>query len=166
MEGGFGEPVLRVDRGHGDHADPDDVFNLHESRLPWTCDVGGWTSWDLFDFSRGAAARPPSAARRVATGAGGRIGPMIAEPTYEQMQALAIKLTQKLCKRVAAGDEDLSEEEAFIVTVVELYDRLGTADEVALSRQHFVILRELANKMMLQTAADVLAAKQAPDTLH
>ena len=91
---------------------------------------------------------------------------MIAEPTYEQMQALAIKLTQKLCKRVAAGDEDLSEEEAFIVTVVELYDRLGTADEVALSRQHFVILRELANKMMLQTAADVLAAKQAPDTLH
>ena len=71
---------------------------------------------------------------------------MIAEPTYEQMQALAIKLTQKLCKRVAAGDEDLSEEEAFIVTVVELYDRLGTADEVALSRQHFVVLRELANK--------------------
>ena len=53
---------------------------------------------------------------------------MIAEPTYEQMQALAIKLTQKLCKCVAAGDEDLSEEEAFIVTVVvELYDRLGTA---------------------------------------
>ena len=91
---------------------------------------------------------------------------MIAEPTYEQMQALAIKLTQKLCKRVAAGDEDLSEEEAFIVTVVELYDRLGTADEVALSRQHFVVLCELANKMMLQTAADVLAAEQAPDTLH
>ena len=27
---------------------------------------------------------------------------------------------------------------------------LGTADEVSLSRQHFVILRELANKMMLQ----------------
>ena len=36
-----------------------------------------------------------------------------------------------------------------------------------LSRQHtFVILRELANKMMLQTAADALAAEQAPDTLH
>ena len=50
--------------------------------------------------------------------------------------------------------------------MVELYDRLGTADEVALSRQHFVVLRELANKMMLQTAADVLAAEQAPDTLH
>ena len=47
---------------------------------------------------------------------------MIAECTYEQMQALAIKLTQKLCKRVVAGDEDLSEEEAFIVTVVELYE--------------------------------------------
>ena len=30
----------------------------------------------------------------------------------------------------------------------------------------FVILRELANKMMLQTAADALAAEQAPDTLH
>ena len=29
---------------------------------------------------------------------------MIAEPTYEQVQALAIKLTQNLCKRVAAGD--------------------------------------------------------------
>ena len=28
---------------------------------------------------------------------------MIAEPTYEQVQALAIKLTQNLCKRVAAG---------------------------------------------------------------
>ena len=91
---------------------------------------------------------------------------MIAEPTYEQMQALAIKLTQKLCKRVAAGDEDLSEEEAFIVTVVELYDRLGTADEVALSRQHFVVLRELANKDDAAAAADVLAAEQAPDTLH
>ena len=45
----------------------------------------------------------PSAARRVPTGAGGRIRPMIAEPTYEQVQALAIKLTQNLCKRVAAG---------------------------------------------------------------
>ena len=76
---------------------------------------------------------PPSAARRVASGAGGRIGP-IAEPTYE-VQALAIKLTQNLRKRVAAGDADLSEEEAFIVTVVELYDRLGTADEGTLSRQ-------------------------------
>ena len=53
-----------------------------------------------------------------------------------------------------------------LVVVVELYDRLGTADEVSLSRQHFVILRELANKMMLQTAADALAAEQAPDTLH
>ena len=82
------------------------------------------------------------------------------------MQALAIKLTQNLRKRVAAGDADLSEEEAFIVTVVELYDRLGTADEGTLSRQHFVILRELANKMMLQTAADAIAAEQAPDTLH
>ena len=90
---------------------------------------------------------------------GGRIGP-IAEPTYE-VQALAIKLTQNLRKRA-----DLSEEEAFIVTVVELYDRLGTADEGTLSRQHFVILRELANKMMLQTAADAIAAEQAPDTLH
>ena len=109
--------------------------------------------------------QPPSAARRVTSGAGGRIGP-IAEPTYEQVQALAIKLTQNLRKRVAAGDADLSEEEAFIVTVVELYDRLGTADEVTLSRQHFVILRELANKMMLQTAADAIAAEQAPDTLH
>ena len=109
---------------------------------------------------------PPAAERRVATGAGGRIGPMIAEPTYEQVQALAIKLTQNLCKRVAAGDAELSEEEAFIVTVVEFYDRLGTADEVSLSRQHFVILRELANKMMLQTAAGALAAEQAPDTLH
>ena len=27
-------------------------------------------------------------------------------------------------------------------------------------------VRELANKMMLQTAADALAAEQAPDTLH
>ena len=56
--------------------------------------------------------------------------------------------------------------DSIIVTVVELYDRLGTADEVSLSRQHFVILRELANKMMLRTAADALAAEQAPDTLH
>jgi len=91
---------------------------------------------------------------------------MIAEPTYEQVQALAIKLTRNLCKRVAAGDADLSEEEAFIVTVVELYDRLGTAEEVALSRQHFVVFRELATKMMLQTAADTLAAEQARDALH
>ena len=60
----------------------------------------------------------------------------------------------------------MSKEEAFIVTVVELYERLGTADEVALSRQHFVILRELANKMMLHTAADALAAEQALDALH
>ena len=82
------------------------------------------------------------------------------------MQALALKLTRNLCKRVAGGDADLSEEEAFIVTVVELYDRLGTADEVTLSRQHFVILRELATKMMLQTAADALSAEQAPDALH
>ena len=51
---------------------------------------------------------PPAAERRVATGAGGgRIGPMIAEPTYEQVQALAIKLTQNLCKRVVAGGSTL-----------------------------------------------------------
>ena len=37
---------------------------------------------------------------------------MIAEPTYEQVQALAIKLTQNLCKRVAAGDAELSEDTA------------------------------------------------------
>ena len=37
---------------------------------------------------------------------------------------------------------------------------------MTLSRQHFVILRELAHKMMLQTAADAIAAEEAPDTLH
>ena len=91
---------------------------------------------------------------------------MIAEPTYEQMQALAIKAHPETLQARRRRRRGPVRGEAFIVTVVELYDRLGTADEVALSRQHFVVLRELANKMMLQTAADVLAAEQAPDTLH
>ena len=66
---------------------------------------------------RGWPPPPPAAEGKVTTGARGRIGPMIAEPTYEQVQPLAIKLTQNLCKRVAAGDAELSEKEAFIVTV-------------------------------------------------
>ena len=81
---------------------------------------------------------------------------------------LAVCLHRALVKRIAAGDQDLTPAERFVAVMTVLDGELenDTPENVTVSRAQYLVMRDLANTIMLDAARDVLAAPPPSETKH